>query len=315
MGIQDRDYYRKEGPGILDALVPAGLVCRWLIGINVGVFLLQLIAEASARATQEDFHAAGWVTDWFILDVRAVWHGEVWRLLTYAFLHSTDGFFLHLVFNMLFLWWFGSDLEHHYGGREFLAFYLVAAFLGGVAFEAWHLALGNFPRALGASGAVTAVLVLSAFHYPRRLIYVFLFLPVPIWAFAAFNVAKDAYQAYWETQGISSGVAVIVHLAGAAFATAYFKLQWSITRTFRGVAWWRRSRSRPRLKLFEPEVDRKEPVAVSANPLSFSTMDEHLEAKCDALLEKIKKSGRQSLTPEEEAILKQASDMYKKRRT
>ena len=74
----------------------------------------------------------------------------------------------HIFFNMLFLWWFGSEIEQVYGSREFLAFYLVvAAFLGG----------GGFPNSRGrwsraqicsaeASGAVTAVLVLYAFHYP-----------------------------------------------------------------------------------------------------------------------------------------------------
>ena len=50
MGIQDRDYYRNEGPSIFDALVPQGVVCRWLIGINIAVFVMQIVAQASAQA-------------------------------------------------------------------------------------------------------------------------------------------------------------------------------------------------------------------------------------------------------------------------
>ena len=48
MGIQDRDYYRNEGPSILDTLMPTGIVCRWLIGINVVVFILQLVTQGAA---------------------------------------------------------------------------------------------------------------------------------------------------------------------------------------------------------------------------------------------------------------------------
>ena len=48
------------------------------------------------------------------------------RLLSYAFLHDPGDIF-HILFNMLFLWWFGSDVEDLYGPREFLSFYLTAA--------------------------------------------------------------------------------------------------------------------------------------------------------------------------------------------
>src|SRR5205807_5684432 len=98
-----------------------------------------------------------------------------------------------ILFNMVFLWWFGSDVEDLYGPREFLLFYLASAFLGGVAFVAARL-LG-FPGtlSLGASGAVTAVLVLCAIHYPTRIIYLFFLIPVPIWLFVVFSVAMDAF--------------------------------------------------------------------------------------------------------------------------
>src|SRR5258707_2286603 len=116
MGIQDRDYYRNEGPSIFDSLMPRGVACRWLIGINIVVFVLQVAAQVAAmpqgneRLLHQGHLPAGVVTDWLILDVYKVLDGQVWRLLTYAFLHSTDGFFLHIIFNMLFLCWFGSDV-------------------------------------------------------------------------------------------------------------------------------------------------------------------------------------------------------------
>src|SRR5262249_54510711 len=158
----------------------------------------------------------------------AVMRGEVWRLLTYAFLHDT-GSVTHILFNMLFLWWFGSDVEAIYGPKEFLAIYLMAALAGGVVFEGVSLLLpppGVFDPltgvqivtvrgCLGASGAVTAVMVLCACHYPTRIIMLFFLIPVPIWLFVIFMVAMDGFVF---VSGMRTGVAVSVHLAGAGFA-------------------------------------------------------------------------------------------------
>lgn len=319
MGIQDRDYYRNEGPSIFDSMMPSGVVCRWLIGINVVVFILQMIAQVDAQTGFVDGRPTsneGWVTEWFILDVGKVLHGQVWRLLTYAFLHSIspDSYFLHIFFNMLFLWCFGSDVERLYGRWEFLAIYLISAFLGGLTFEIWSLLRDQEQAScLGASGAVTTMLLLCALHFPRRIIYLFALVPMPIWLFAVINVGKDAYILF---SGQSTNVAVVVHLAGAGFAVGYYHWQRSITEILRGMTSWRRgNRARARLKLFNPETEVKEPVAVAAKQTTLIAMDEYLEAKLDAVLEKIAKSGKESLTQQEQDILQQAAQIYKKRRS
>jgi rhomboid family protein len=309
MGIQDRDYYRNEGPSVLDSLMPSGLVCRWLIGINVAVFFFQ------ALTASPDPNTYGLVDRWFQLDVYAVEHGQVWRLLTFAFLHSG---IMHIFFNMLFLWWFGSDVEQLYGRKEFLVIYLISAFLGGVAYEIWGLLqTDQVGPCVGASGAVTTMLILCALHFPRRIILVFGILPVPIWLFAMFSVAMDFLGLFHATR-----VAVVVHLAGAVFAVAYYKLQHNVSEIVSGLMWWRNRGPRTRLKLFQPDPEREEPVAVSANSNSASSstapasvVDEHLEAKLDAVLAKIAKSGKESLTQQEQEILQRASEMYKNRRT
>src|SRR5262249_882062 len=135
-----------------------------------------------------------------------VLHGEVWRLVTYAFLHDTQTPW-HILFNMLFLWWFGSDVEDLYGPREFTAFYLVSAVFGGVVHVlldalGWHQGVqvpgppGELVRLLppvvGASGAVTTVMVLCAIHFPTRVI-LFWFFPIPIWLFVIGKVFLDFY--------------------------------------------------------------------------------------------------------------------------
>lgn len=298
MGIYDREYYRKEGPSYLDMLVPSGAVCKWLIVVNLIVFLVQMVSQNTG---------SHWIVETFALHTPAVLQGEIWRLLTYAFLH---GGFLHILFNMLFLWWFGSELEEMYGSKEFLAFYLVAGIAGGLGYMlhgAFDPIIYQVP-CLGASGSVTGVMLLFAFHFPHRTILVMLVLPVPIWLLVVFNIAQDAF-------GLLSPenpVAVAGHLGGAAFAALYYYTGFRITGLWDSIRDWNRARKRPKLRIYRPE-DKKEPVPVGAKQLA--DVDEHLEAKVDAVLEKVARTGQQSLTEQERQILLKASEIYKKRRT
>src|SRR5260370_30039427 len=127
MGIYDRDYYRKEGQSFLGSLAERGTVCKWLIGINVVCFILQLITTEHQRGS--------WFTDALILDVGKVLHGEVWRILTYAFLHSV-GSVWHILINLLLLYFFGRDIEDAYGSPRFFTTCPLAAGLGGSLFVA-----------------------------------------------------------------------------------------------------------------------------------------------------------------------------------
>jgi membrane associated rhomboid family serine protease len=311
MGIYDREYYRREGPSLLGSFTERGKMCKWLIGINVVAFIIQILTVH--RVLDQFGNVAGsqpgWFTSLFELNAEAVAHGEVWRLVTYAFLHDW-GNVMHILFNMLFLWWFGTDVEAHYGPREFLAFYLLAALLGGIAFQLGWMAGMNGPLCIGASGAVTAVLVLCAIHYPGRLIYLWFFIPVPIWVFVGIQIAQDLF-------GFLSGnvgrTAVSVHLAGAAFAFVYYNRHWRVSHLSSAVHDWIQQRSRPRLRVYREEPP--EPVSVAAPPATGESMDEHFEAKLDAVLEKVARFGQNSLTDKEKQILMRASEVYKRRRT
>src|SRR4051794_17035495 len=97
MGIYERDYYRREGPSFLGALTERGTVCKWLIGINVICFIMQMVTTSASHlpgATTSPFTRALW------LDGTEVVRGEVWRLLSYAFLHDTNTPW-HIAVNML----------------------------------------------------------------------------------------------------------------------------------------------------------------------------------------------------------------------
>lgn len=308
MGIYDRDYYRREGPSFLESLGGRANVCKWLIIVNIAVFLLQVMANYRQGRFDQRPDA---VTAAFALTLEGVESGEVWRLLTYAFLHAD---FLHIAFNMLFLWWFGKDMEELYGWKEFLAFYLVAAVVGGLAYVLGGISdvtpSARVARCVGASGAVTAVMVLCACRFPTQVIY-FWMVPIPIWLFVAFQVGQDLF-------GLLGGgdrtTAFAVHLGGAAFAFAYYKLDWRLLAYWPDFHGWRQRRSRPQLRVYRGEDDVEElhmptpvPVAASSREESY----EELKAQVDKLLEKKLKSG---LTEGEQRFLEEASAEYRKRR-
>jgi membrane associated rhomboid family serine protease len=316
MGLENRDYARGSSGwsggyggfgGSGSSLAP---VCKWLIIINVAVFVLQLMTAREAT-----------VEHWLSLDPeRVVFHGEVWRLLTYAFCHARQEL-LHILFNMLFLWWFGRTLESMYGSREFLLFYLAGAVLSGAVFVGLGLAMRNLTPAIGASGAVMAVMMLYAMHFPRQQILLFMVLPVEIrWVVAAY-VLFDLYPVLIELGGgqAGDGIAHTAHLGGLAFGFAYGKFRWRIERLFGG---WRLPKlgrmfgPRRRIRLHKPSTEATARTAEVPEPYEPREPFESraaLEARVDAILEKISEHGEASLTDDERETLKKASRLYRRR--
>jgi membrane associated rhomboid family serine protease len=316
MGIYDREYYRRDGPSFLGSLGGGRSMCVWLIGINVACFLLQYLTITKTPTLlgsdpEEPFTSA------LDLSIPLVLHGQVWRLLTYAFLHSTGNIW-HIAMNMLFLYWFGRQVEEQLGRWEFLAFYLagvVAAALAYVGAGLLGLMPPNFP-AVGASGGVMAVLVLAAFYYPRQTIYLFFVIPVPIWAFAVGLVAIDLFTLLSDRH---SQVATAAHLGGAAFGFAYYRLGWRLTLLWPSLSTWTRraTRPRPRLRLYDEDEEPTPSPVPAARPAPPPPLleDEQLEAQVDAILAKIHRDGKDKLTEHEREVLVRASEAIKRRRS
>lgn len=334
MGIYDREYYRRESPSVWTSL--HGRVCNWLVGINFVMFVLQLVTQERVYVPlpmgvelPPGFESAyrdaaplgpGPFTEALQLDAPAVVHGQVWRLLTYAFLHDTGFPPWHIVINMLVLWYFGSDVEDIYGPKEFLSTYLASAILGGISFVVFSYLGMPGKLCIGASGAVMTMFVLCALHFPHRVIMVMFVLPVPIMLAIVLFLAFDTYSFI---MGLvhherTSGTAVTVHLAGAAFGYLYYKRGWRVSNLwivnlFSGLQSLPRQRARPRLRVYREEEALSEHAPVSAPP--DSDVDEQLEAKLDAVLEKVTRTGQESLSDVERQILLRASEIYRKRRT
>jgi membrane associated rhomboid family serine protease len=122
-----------------------GIVTTTLIGIDVGIYLLQLAGGASINAS------SGWIFLHGALYGPAVADGDWYRLITAAFLHYGP---IHLGMNMLALWWIGRPLEDWLGPVRYLLLYLVA----GLAGSAGALIANPTAVTVGASGAIFGIL-------------------------------------------------------------------------------------------------------------------------------------------------------------
>ena len=200
---------------------------KYLVIANAAVYLLQLILEAVAPST------AGLMTALFALRPAAVTHGFIWQIVTYAFLHA--GLF-HILFNMLTLWMFGSQLERGWGYRQFMEFYfycgisaalvtIAISYLGTVsAFE--FLAITPRTITVGASGAIYGLMVAFAVLYGDQ---EFMLFPLPFMIRAKYLVAillfislAGAFQGMGPSHRGES-VAYFAHLGGALFGWIYVR--------------------------------------------------------------------------------------------
>jgi membrane associated rhomboid family serine protease len=152
------------------------------------------------------------------LNPQSVVHGQIWRVVTYMFVH--DGVF-HILFNMLFLWMFGVELERMWGTRYFLKYYFitgVAAALTTIVLSfvpLFHLDQLYFTRTVGASGAVVAVLLAYALYFPNREIWVYGIFPLPAKYLLAILGAVSLFS--------SGNVAHSTHIGGAIAGYVYLK--------------------------------------------------------------------------------------------
>jgi membrane associated rhomboid family serine protease len=298
MGITSRDYYREEHRGGGPGWMSDTPTCRWIVVVTVVTYILQaVIAEPGGGGRRISL-----IDEWFALDPDAVLSGQVWRVLTYAFLHDRYSLW-HLLMNMLVLWWFGSTLERMYGSREFLWFYLTAAVISGLGFLGLGLVLGSHSPALGASGAVMAVFMLYATHFPRERIWFFGLIPIEIRWLVAFYIAADLHPVLLQLGGdnMATGVAHTAHLSGLLFGWLYRINGWRLENVVDLLTggWrrrWRRMTTGRNLKVFRPE----EPVG-------------SLDDEVDRILAKIHNQGSESLTERERATLTKASERYKNR--
>jgi membrane associated rhomboid family serine protease len=179
-------------------------VTRALLAANIAMFVLQQFAE-------------GPLMRWF-----ALWPFEAgmtggdapgflpWQVITYGFLH---GNLLHIFFNMLALYMFGSDIERVFGSRRYLLYYLVSV-LAAAGAQLVVLALSTGPAypTVGASGGVFGLLLAYGMYFPTRTVMlIFPPIPMPAWLFV---IVYGLVELYFGVTGTLAGVAHFAHLGG-----------------------------------------------------------------------------------------------------
>jgi membrane associated rhomboid family serine protease len=192
------------GPGGISTTIKA------LIGANALMFVAQILFPV--------------ITDVLGLHpsvvLRSFW---LWQPVTYMFLHSPHSV-LHILFNMLGLWMFGTELERLWGTRYFLKFYFVTGIGAGLLTILFSLLPFTAAESLyganviGASGAIFGLMLAYAMYFPDRQIIFYIF-PIPTKVFVTIMGAIALFSSF----GDSGGVASATHLGGLAVAYVFLK--------------------------------------------------------------------------------------------
>lgn len=300
MGLENRDYLRDDyDPPTRRFSAPTLTVLGKLIAVTVAVFVLQLLTATNIE-TPLGIQRISVAENWLELGVREVFQsGQVWRLLTYAFCHNRLNL-LHLVMNMLGLYFAGRMVLSVVSEREFLWFYLASAVWAGIISLVFCSFFKPQAHILGASGATLAVLTLAAMYYPRQEVLLMGILPLQMRWLLLLYVALDVLPLL-SGQWRQSTTAHTAHLGGVLFGFLYFRWDMQITRwwdqAIRGIRLRRKNRGN--LKIYAP------------NTQPESSLDEQV----DRILQKISEQGEASLTARERNILTQASRQLRKNRS
>ncbi len=259
------------------AFPPFTPAVKWIVIINAAVYLLMLLLGGTLPEVTRA------ILRWLLLTPSDVVHGGLWQLLTYSFFHA--GLF-HVLFNMLAVWMFGSQLELDFGRKQFYEFYffsvvgaaLTTVAVGYVGIGLAQLYAGSQPpgliqilesiahtRTLGASGGVFGILMAYALLHGENQIMLF---PIPFTMRAKYMVAIWGFIALVGAISNVGGVANFAHLGGLLFGFVYVRLLprrglgFAASEGYFGVrnAWyrWKRRRASKKFEVYMRKHNRAE---------------------------------------------------------
>jgi membrane associated rhomboid family serine protease len=233
------------------------------------------------------------IADWLALQSDDRTHPLMWfHYLTYALVHdSRDPW--HLIWNAIGLWFFGREIETHLGRRSFTILCVAAALGGSLCFHLVEvLRDGGSSFLVGASGVLTAILVMYAMLWPQRTV-ILMFIPVRAWILVSIIVGVDVY--YGANQFLSNQVGTVAHFAhigGAAVGLGYARYGDRISSGLGAFT--------ARIKQ-QREAEREQAAVGERQEL-------------DRILDKISREGLPSLSKSERHFLEHASKNLRNRR-
>jgi membrane associated rhomboid family serine protease len=304
--LSDRSYMRD------DYARPKTAVTTWIICATIAGFVIQNIAwKWLGPSTGRGFDHT------FALSVQGIQSGYFWTFATYSLLHSMSSF-LHLVFNLLWIFLLGRELLPLLGGRQFMWLYAGGVFLGGVAWLATNWTHGG--QLIGASAGAYALLMMFAANNPNRPITLLLFFIVPVtikpkWIVIVLGAIDLFGFLFSEITGGNNlgGIAHSAHLGGFAAGWLFFRYvfqrNWKssdrATPSIELPGWLKRAKKRPsQAAAYKVNVDK------SASPAGAHP---DLKAEVDRILDKINSHGFGALTDDEKRVLDKAKDLLNKR--
>ncbi len=289
-----------------------------IIIVNVAVFVLiniiKIVLYAGNGGAVPEFyntivHFFCMSSDW--------WHvlTHPWVIFTSIFMHEH---ILHILFNMLFLYWFGAIVGDFIGNHRILPIYLLGGLAGGLVFFISAAFLPNVSAgfALGASAGVMAIVVAAGTLSPDYEMNLLLIGPVKLKYIVAVLVFIDLMGA----TGYSNSGGAFAHLGGALFGYAYVKSlrngsDWTdpVNKILNRISlFWENLNKRIQGKPRKPRVVYKNVARTTGGrhqKPNHASDDDYMghQEQLDAILEKIKDSGYDSLSKDEKKFLNDAS--------
>jgi len=201
---------------------PISPMAKKLIIANVAIWFFGVILfEALFLEPGTMFHFFGLIPE------KTIFSFWLWQPVTYMFFHSAQIF--HILFNMLLLWWLGSELELRWGPKFFLTYYMVCGIGAGLIFLAGAFiyygvtqdATPLMTPLVGASGAVFGLMLAYGMVFGERMIYFMLLFPMKAKYFVLLIGAIEVVTLI--NTGIGNKVANLAHLAGLLVGYLYLK--------------------------------------------------------------------------------------------
>lgn len=290
MGLYDRGYYREGAArqNRWDADQSRTFVLT-LVVVNAAVFLIDQFTPVTKNGSHQ-------LSEWMCLRAdtwREPWNW--WRFLTYGFAHSPlDSRYgvMHLLGNMLTLFFLGRPVEMVLGSARFLRMYLAAIVVAGIGWTLVAQLKGQTAGVMGASGAVSAVIAVFIMRFFHERLLLFGVVPVRAWLLGVIIIVSDLFNSFSPT----SRVAGEAHLFGAAFGAAFSYWNWNLGWL---DASWLRSwiQAGPRLRVHNPGGRKAT-----------------LQEQADRILDKISREGESSLSRHERQTLEEYSRQVRERR-
>ena len=267
-----------------------GGMVQKLIFWNIGFFLFSLVFFYSFSVGK--FQIPTWIA---LSSDLGTFIRTPWTLITFNFFHAG---FLHLFFNLMVLHFSGRLFSTYFTDKQMLGVYVLGGIFSGITFVLSYIFIGKAGLLVGASGAIMAILIATATYAPFMLLRIPLIGIVKLWHVAFVILLVDLIQMPLDNTG-----GHLAHLGGALFGFIYIKLLQSgtdITKPFSALLDGFANLFKPKKKTPFKKVHRN---TTKNGVNSFKENKDMTQKQIDDILDKISKSGYDSLTKEEKEFL------------